>query len=402
MKKLSSFFRLLGFEWKKNFLSPWMLLFLIALLAVNGWKLNWEYQKRNAEFSAYDTAYEAFYSKWSGTITVENIQELMAVYGPLQEKEENLSINFNEGSGTYTYSEYGDCRFFFSKFANEMEYDYLYVNEAIGIAAEAKELAEYYQRIGNTYKAAENRAFVKVFQNRVIAQFSDTRYIEVWLNHDYSSMLILLLSLFGLCTVFVTERETEMYMLQRTSRLGGGMTVAAKLAASALFISLICTLFYGEDFLVLQLLSGHWEALANPVYAIRNLEATPLNMTIGQFILWSGGMKILGMLGCGSFILLCSCLCKRVLTTFVAGFGGVMMLILLQEFCRTRVGLKWFNPLELVMVREIITDTAFVNVFGTPVPLYTFVMVGVFLIMAVMVLGILGFNPGRMERRAVQ
>lgn len=78
------------------------------------------------------------------------------------------------------------------------------------------------------------------------------------------------------------------------------------------------------------------------------------------------------------------------------------MLILLQEFCRTRVGLKWFNPLELVMVREIITDTAFVNVFGTPVPLYTFVMVGVFLIMAVMVLGILGFNPGRMERRAVQ
>lgn len=402
MKKRSSFFRLLGFEWKKNFLSPWMLLFLIALLGVNGWKLNWEYEKKTAEFSAYDTAYETFYSQWSGAITAENIQELMAIYGPLQEKEETLSFNFNEGSGTYTYSEYGDYRFLTSQFAHEMEYDYLYVNEAIGIAAQARELAEFYQRIGNTYKAAENGAFARVFQNRVIAQFSDTRYIEVWLNHDYSSMLILLLSLFGLCTVFVTERETEMYMLQRTSRLGGGMTVAAKLAASALFISLICLLFYGEDFLILQLLSGHWEALTSPVYAIRNLEATPLNMTIGQFILWSGGMKMVGMLGCGSFILLCSCLCKRVLTTFVAGFGGVMVLILLQEFCRTRIGLKWFNPLELVMVREIVTDTAFVNIFGTPVPLYAFVMVGVLLIMAVMVLGILGFNPGRMERRTRQ
>lgn len=50
MKKRSSFFRLLGFEWKKNFLSPWMLLFLIALLGVNGWKLNWEYEKKPPNF----------------------------------------------------------------------------------------------------------------------------------------------------------------------------------------------------------------------------------------------------------------------------------------------------------------------------------------------------------------
>lgn len=399
MKNRRSFLRLLAFEWKKNFLSPWMLIFLAMLLAVNGWKLNSEYQKKTAEFAPYDGVYETFYSQWSGAITAENIQELMAVYGPLQEKEETMSLNFNEGSGTYTHSEYGDYRFFFSQFANEMEYDYLYVNEAIGIAGQAKALAEFYQSVGNTYKAAESKAFVQVFQNRVIPQFADTRYIEVWLNHDYSSMLVLLLSLFGLCTVFVTERETEMYMLQRTSRLGGGMTVAAKFTASALFLSLICLLFYGEDFLILQLLSGHWEALDSPVYAIRNLEATPLNMTIGQFILWSGGMKTLGMLGCGSLILLCSCLCKRVLTTFVAGFGGVMVLIILQEYCRTRVWLKWFNPMELVMVREIVTDTAFVNVLGIPVPLYAFVAAGVLLIMGVMVLGILRFNPGRMERR---
>lgn len=399
MKNRRSFLRLLAFEWKKNFLSPWMLVFLAVLLAVNGWKLNAEYQKKTAEFAPYDGAYETFYSQWSGAITLENIQELMAVYGPLQEKEDTLSFDFNEGSGTYTYSEYGDYRFFSSQFANEMEYDYLYVNKAIGIVAQAKALAEFYQSVGNTYKAAESKAFVQVFQNRVIPQFADTRYIEVWLNHDYSSMLVLLLSLFGLCTVFVTERETEMYMLQRTSRLGGGMTVAAKFTASALFLFLICLLFYGEDFLILQLLSGHWEALNSPVYAIRNLKATPLNMTIGQFILWSGGMKTLGMLGCGSLILLCSCLCKRVLTTFVAGFGGVMVLIVLQEFCRTRVGLKWFNPMELVMVREIVTDTAFVKVLGIPVPLYAFVAAGVLLIMAVMVLGILRFNPGRMERR---
>ena len=51
------------------------------------------------------------------------------------------------------------------------------------------------------------------------------------------------------------------------------------------------------------------------------------------------------------------------------------------------------------MVREIVTDTVFVNVFGFPIHLYCFVMAGIGLTMVVMVLGILRLNPGRMERR---
>lgn len=400
MKKGTSFLRLLAFEWRKNFLSPWILLFLAVLLIANGWRLNAEYNNKTAEFADYQASYEDFYSRWSGTITMENIQELMAIYGPLEEKSKNMTMDFSDGSGIYTYSENGDYRFFFSQFAKEMQYDYLYVNQAIAMTQEARELADFYERNENAYKAMESKAYAKTFQNRAIFQFADTRYIEVWLNHDYSSMLVLLLCLFGLCSVFVTERKTEMYMLQRTAKLGCGMTVAAKLTASALYLALVCVLFYGEDFLVLQFLSDHWEALSSPVYAIRNLEATPLNMTIGQFVLWSGGVKLLGIMGCGCLILLCSCLCKRVLTTFVAGFGVSIAMVVLQENCRTRYYLKWLNPMELVTVREIVTDTAFINFFGQPVHLYAFVSVGVLLVMVALILGILRCNPGRMERSA--
>ena len=245
----------------------------------------------------------------------------------------------------------------------------------------------------------KNNAIADIFEGRSIPQFADTRYIEVWLNHDYSAMLVLLLCLFGLCTVFVTERETEMYMLQRTSKLGSGMTVAAKLAASLAYIILVCVLFFGEDFLVLQLLADHWEVLHSPVYAIKYLETTPLNMSIGQFILWSGTVKTLGMIACGCIILMASCLCRRVLTTFVSGFGCIMALIVLQEFCRTRIWLKWFNPLELVMVRELVTETVFANVLGHPVHLNLFVIAGIMLTIVVMYAAILLCNPGRMERR---
>lgn len=400
MKNRNNFVRLVGFELRKNFLSPWMLLFLAVLLLLNGWKLQEEYEKKTREFADISDTYAYFYERWNGAITADKVTELMAVYGPLEEKNESMRLDFTKGSGTYTDSEYGDYRFFFSQFANEMKYDYLYVNEAIAITQRAQELAELYGNVGNTYEVRKNQAIANAFAGRSIGKFADTRYIEVWLEHDYSSMLVLLLCLFGLCTVFVTERETEMYMLQRTARLGSGATVEAKLTASALYMTVVCVLFFGEDFLILQLRSGHREALSSPVYAIKFFETTPLTMTVGQFAAWSGCVKLLGVMACGCVILLMSCLRRRVLTTFVASFGCLMVMVVLQEFCRTRVWLKWFNPLELVMVRELVTETTFVNVLGIPVPLYIFVIAGILLTIGALMLGILRFNPGRMERRA--
>ena len=73
MKKGKTFLRLLAFEWKKNFLSPWMVMFLAVLMIANSWKLHTEYEKNTAEFSDYKATYEEFYSRWSGTITTENV-----------------------------------------------------------------------------------------------------------------------------------------------------------------------------------------------------------------------------------------------------------------------------------------------------------------------------------------
>ena len=87
------------------------------------------------------------------------------------------------------------------------------------------------------------------------------------------------------------------------------------------------------------------------------------------------------------------------LTTFVAGFGALMALTVLQEFCRTRFGLKWFDPMELVIVREIVTETKFVNVLGQPVLLHTFVIGGVLLTMGALYGLILRCNPGAAGRR---
>ncbi len=397
MKKFDT--RLIRYELRKAFLNPWMLLFLVVLLLMNAWKLNTEYTGEVREITPYRSVYEDFYSRWKGPITQEHIGELMSIYGPLQKKEQEGTLSHEQDPNAYTYSEARDQRFFEVLFATEMEYDYLYQNEALRITQKAQDLVQLYSNIGNRYEVKKNTAILELFQGRTIPQFADTHWVEAWLYHDYSAMLVLLLCVFGLCTVFVTERETEMYMLLRTSKMGGGATVAAKLIASALFCVVVSLLFFGEDVLFLLARSGHPEAVKSPVYAIRYLESTPLRMSIGQFQLWTIAVKTLGILGCGCFILLISCLCRRILTTFVAGFGWIMALTVVQELSSTRYALKWFNPMELVISREIVTETKFVNLLGQPVLIHVYVIAGILLTMAALYVGILYYNPGRMGRR---
>ena len=71
----------------------------------------------------------------------------------------------------------------------------------------------------------------------------------------------------------------------------------------------------------------------------------------------------------------------------------------MQENCRTRVGLKWFDPMELVMVREIVSDTNFVTIFGVPILMHHFVIAGVGVTILALTILILRFQPGQRERR---
>lgn len=396
--KQNRFPRLVGYELRKAFGSPWMLAFLVLLLLTNLWKLKDEYDKKTAFRQTYAPVYEDFYGRWKGEILPENVQELMAIYGPLQTKMENMIISGAYDPDAYTYSEETDLTFFESLFQLEMKYDYLYQNRAAEIVNQANALADFYARVGNDYEAKKNLDMAASFAGRQIGDFADTQWVEVWLNHDYSAMLVLLLAIFGLSSVFVMERETEMYMLLRTTRRGGGTTMAAKSLASLLYLFLICLLFFGSDALMLGLLSSHGEALGNPVYAIRLLENTPLTMTIGTYLLWATAVKSLGVVACGMIVLLLSCLCKKVLFAFLGSLGVLFLLVLLQEIAAARTALRWFNPLELVMVRDLTREIGYVNLFGQPVQVYGFVLGGVILVMVLLAGAILRFNPGNMER----
>ena len=386
------YLRLVGFECRKAFFNPGMVIFFLVLLLFNGWKIRDNYERKVAQWADYELQYTETYEKYSGIITPEKISDLMAVYGPLEAKKNSMSLNYNYDPNAYIYSEMMDERFYCTLFYTELKYDYLYRNEAYRIKQNALELEKFYESVGNRFEAAKALRIAETFSGRFIPAFSDTRGYEVLLNYDYSSMLILLLSIFAMCGVFVNERETDMYMLLRTTKNGSGRTVAAKLTAAGLFVLVACGTFYFQDFLSIYFASSRNEALHSPVYALRALESTPLNMTVGQFFFWSGVVKMLGVLACCTMLLLISSIFKSTLGAFFTSLAIMLGGVALQEFSGRRVFLRWCNPVELVIFRDLIWRDVYVNIFGLPVRMYVFVLIGVTVAVAAMICGILFLN----------
>lgn len=394
MKPSKNFRELIYFEARKNFLNYWILVFLIALLLLNGWRLGVEYHQKCETFAPYSSAYEELYDQWKGPITAEHIKELMVLYAPLEQKFETQSLSYEKGSGRFTDTENQDFRFLASQFKREMEYDYLYVNTAYQIADQATRISEFTE---NSNIAQENAKIATSFRNRYIPCFSDTRYLEVWLDHDFSSMLILLLCLFGLSSVFVSERNSQMYMLQRTAKLGGNYTVKAKLFTSFLYVLLVSALFFAEDFLVLQFLSGHWDALWSPVYAIRAMEMTPLSISVWQYILLSGIVKMIAILSLSLIILLLSCVLHDVLTVFFESFGIIVALLLLQIISKTNAYLQLWNPTKVLSVHNLMQKPQYLHCFQITIPMYYVALAGQFILSIFLLVGIYRKNPGRRE-----
>ena len=94
---------------------------------------------------------------------------------------------------------------------------------------------------------------------------------------------------------------------------------------------------------------------------------------------------------------------KQTLGAFFTSLALLLGSVALQEFCRGKLLLRWFNPMELVIGRDLVYRDSFVNVFGMPVRLHSFVVTGVLLTVVIMICGILYLNRSyhhRVRRRA--
>jgi len=373
--------RLIRFEYRKNFVKPSILIALLVFSLISAFKI-YDVYSENSMFARGRSAEEAmqikrlywdFYKDFAGEITPDKIDGLLELYRPIEAKTADLTASTRtDDPNTYTGNVYTDYHFFRRCFVLPMEHDYMYQSYASKVASAAQENMSFYQSVGNTYEYRKNAAIAENFRGRQIPDFAFTEMYQYYLHYDFSSFLALLLCVYGLVGVFVSEKESEMDTLLLTTKYGGRKTIAAKLISSALFVISICTWFWLFDFLAFSTVFGSFEGASAPLYAVESFADAPLNLTLGQYALLSGALKTFGMLALGVSILLLSSLFKNALLPFALSLAGAFGLITWQgNFMGS--GFLWAkvtNPFVLMVNRELFRKTEFVNLFGFPVPSY--------------------------------
>jgi hypothetical protein len=292
--------RLVCFEYRKHFVKHSILITLFVFSFISIVKIYSVYSENSIfargrddrEAAQIKQLYWKFYEELGGEITQDKINRLMALYRPLKAQTADLTATTStDNPNTYTGNVYNDFNFFDRCFVRPMEHDYLYRSYASQVASAARENMTFYQSVGNAYEYRKSAAIAESFSGRGIQNFVFTEMYQYYIHYDFSSFLVLLICLYGLAGVFVSERETEMDALILTTKWGGIRTVLAKLLSSAIYVIGSCTWFWLLDYLVFSAVFGSFEGAAAPLYAIKNFADTALNMTLGQYAVLSGILK---------------------------------------------------------------------------------------------------------------
>jgi len=373
--------KLIGFESRKHFIKPSILIALLVFSLVSVGKIYGTYAE-NSLFSRgcnmqqsiqIKQLYWGFYNDYSGKITPDKIERLLDIYRPIEAKVADLTASTRtDDPDTFTGNVYTDYHFLRLCYVLPMQYDYLYQSYAGKVVLAAKENIRFYSSVSNRYESRKNALIAECFSGRKVGTFAFTEMYQYYLNYDFSSFLALLLCVYGLVGVFVSEKQTEMDALLLTTQYGGAKTVAAKLLSSALFVMGICTWFWLLDFLSFSAVFGSFAGFMAPLYAVKNFADTPLNLSLGQYALFSCTLKTAGMLALGAGILLVSSLFKNALFPFIISLSGAFGLIFWQgEFMNSgHLWAKLVNPFVLMVNRELFRKAEFANLFGLPVPNY--------------------------------
>ena len=109
------------------------------------------------------------------------------------------------------------------------------------------------------------------------------------------------------------------------------------------------------------------DGLDLPLYAIEQFKATPLNLTIWQYILLDFALKLLAVTFFAALILLISVLCDKWISAFSAEIGTIGGLIAIYDFLPQ---FTFLDPVSLLTSRELFSKFDTVNVFGNAVSEY--------------------------------
>lgn len=367
--------RLIKFEFYKLFYKRSILIILIIFSAINLLKIHNEFQSfsylaDDGTSGSWSSVYWQLYEKYSGIITVDKINDLIDVYQPLQEATADMTASTaKDDPDTLTGNKYSDRNLLEKYFLKPMEQFYTYSFLADEVAKKARDNIAIYENTGQKYESRKNSMLYKLYSEREITKFSYREMYNYYLNYDFSTVLILLLCLYGIVGTFICEKETQMKMILLTNPNGGLKTVISKIVSVSAFIWGVSIWFSALDYIGFVISFGTIEGYDLPLYAISNFSAASVSWSLCWYSVISSLVRALGVWYMGMLFLLVSMFWRNALIPFVLGLGLGLGIIILGSFnsLSSNVWLKVINPYSLLINRILFGKTEFINILGYPV-----------------------------------
>lgn len=278
--------RLIRFEFIKQFRKRSVLVILVLFSIINLLKIHSEYKaysylSNGNDERSWNAVYWQLYNEYSGEITIEKINQLLSVYKPLAEATADMTASTaTDNPNTMTGNLYSDRNLLDKYYVQPMQFFYGYQSAADKVAEKARENALIYEEHGEEYEARKNAVIYRLYTDRTISEYSYHEMYNYYLNYDFSSVLMLLLCLYGIVSTFVSEKETQMDMLLLTCANGGKKTALAKIIAVTAFVWLVSLWFSLLDYIGFVASFHTFEGWSLPVYAIPNLAEAAVNINL--------------------------------------------------------------------------------------------------------------------------
>lgn len=131
----------------------------------------------------------------------------------------------------------------------------------------------------------------------------------------YEGLLLLL----ALPACFLQERERGTEAMLLSAKLGPSKGVAAKLAASAVYVSAVVACCWVLNIVANVTFAG-WEGWGLPIQQVQNYEASPYALAVWQYVAIQAATNWLGCMVLGAFIIYLSAASRSSMTVlFIAG-----------------------------------------------------------------------------------
>lgn len=388
--------KLFYYEWRKFILRKYVLVFFLLLSFLDISKIvldkyQGEIDMLSRENSVNKKAYEEIYNQVKGEITDEKIQFLEAEEERLMEIRMKKMGPYIDGEKTYSGNLYEDGRILKQYIYEDFKRCAGYEEYSKKLEELAKENVVFYWEMDNPAERKENEYIAKTYNNRRINAYYRTESIGKYFTYTFSSILMIIMCFLGIAPMYASEREIHMWDILETTYGGRRHRETVKIIAALLYGVAVAVWFRLLDFFAFCFLFG-MEGIDNPIWSVAGFGNSPLNCSIGSYVLYEIGMKALS-LGVIALAVLLLSLCMRKIIYVAIGFAvllGAWLLMANGMDSLQGVVRAWAmcSPLVLLDCSEIFSEFVHIEVGDHFIrgELLAEIIVGIFILLQFIVL----------------